>query len=137
MSVSMKVPGLDPDNTPFWTGGRNQQLLICRCKGCRCYQHPPLPACPECGGSDMEYPPVSGQGQVVTYSVNYQPWFPGQTVPFVLAVVELAEQPGLLLTSNVVDCEPDSVRIGLDVTVEFEHREDVWLPVFRPKESVA
>lgn len=135
MGVSTKVPGLDMDNTPFWTGGREGLLRICRCTACGHYQHPPLPACPQCGGDSVAYPAVSGRGQVVTYSVNFQSWFPGQSVPFVLAMIELAEQRGLWLMSNVVKCQPDTVHVGMPVQVCFEQREDVWLPVFEPAET--
>jgi hypothetical protein len=31
-----------------------------------------------------------------------------------------------------VDCPVEDVRIGMPVEVEFEHHEDVWIPVFRP-----
>lgn len=137
MAVSMKVPGLDQDNTPFWTGGREGQLRICQCKACGRFQHPPLPACPACGGADVQFSAVSGLGKVITHSVNWQPWFPGQAVPFVLAMVELAEQAGLWLMTNVVACPPDAVRIGMDVRVRFEQREDVWLPMFEPAEGTA
>ena len=49
-----------------------------------------------------------------------------------IAIVELDEQPGLRLTTNLVGIEPDAVRRGLRVDVCFEHLEDVYLPLFQP-----
>ena len=43
--------------------------------------------------------------------------------------------PGVRLTSNIVGCAPEAVRIGLPVRVVFEPVEDVWLPLFEPLES--
>ena len=68
--------------------------------------------------------PVSGRGTVFTYTVNYQPFNPAVPVPYVIAIVELEEQADLRIASNIVDCEPDSVYVGLPVEVRFE-RQDV------------
>jgi uncharacterized OB-fold protein len=68
--------------------------------------------------------------------VNHQAWIPGFDPPYVVAIVELVEQAGLRLTTNLVGIEPDDVQIGLPVHVSFEHRDDngyeVWLPLFAP-----
>jgi len=53
-------------------------------------------------------------------------------VPFAIASVELDEQPGLFLTTNIVGCPDAELRIGMGVVVEFQQIEDVWLPVFSP-----
>ena len=41
-------------------------------------------------------------------------------------LVELPEQAGLRLTTNVVGCPADDVHIGMKVKVAFEHRDPVW-----------
>jgi uncharacterized OB-fold protein len=77
---------------------------------------------------------VSGRAEVLAYSVNYQPWMPGLEPPFVLAIVRCVEQEDLRLTTNIVGCPPEGVRIGLDVHVVFEPHveEEVWIPLFEP-----
>jgi uncharacterized OB-fold protein len=52
--------------------------------------------------------------------------------PYVVAEVELAEQPGLRLLTNLVDCGPGSVRVGMDVTVCFARAGQASIPLFRP-----
>lgn len=128
-----KIPGLDPDNRAFWTGGRDDELRICHCAACKLFQHPPRPMCPGCGSTEMDYVPVSGRGKIVSFSVNWQPWAPDQEVPFVLAMVELAEQPGLWLMTNIVNCDVDEVAIDMPVSVQFVNQGDIWLPVFAPE----
>jgi hypothetical protein len=78
---------------------------------------------------------VSGDAIVATFTINHQPWMPEMEVPFVVAIVELPEQRGLRLTTNVIDCAPGDVYVGMPVHVVFEHHEDVWLPFFRPTEA--
>ncbi|MGH7897609.1 MAG: OB-fold domain-containing protein, partial [Candidatus Binatia bacterium] len=126
------LPELLFENVPFWTGGMRGELLIARCRACSRWIHPPLPRCPGCLGADVAAEPVSGRATVVTFTVNRHAWFPGEEVPFVLAIVELPEQPGLRLATRLVGIEPDDVRIGLGVAVRFEQVEDVWLPLFEP-----
>jgi uncharacterized OB-fold protein len=132
------LPKLREHNRTFWTGGAEGQLLVARCTRCDSWVSPPAPDCPDCGGGLVSQP-VSGRGTVFTYTVNYQPFNPAVPVPYVIAIVELDEQPGLRIASNIVDCEPDSVHIGLPVEVRFERQdvdgESAYVPVFAPRED--
>lgn len=52
-------------------------------------------------------------------------------VPFVVALVELDEQPGVRVLANILDVPPEPVTIGTPVEAVFE-RHDGWsLPQFR------
>ena len=131
MSARLPLPELHFENVAFWKGGAKGELLIGRCQSCARWIHPPLPRCPSCRSADVGPQPVSGRAHVHTFTVNRHSWFPGQNVPYVLAIVELVEQDGLRLTTRIVDISPEAVRIGLPVRVQFEQVEDVWLPLFR------
>ena len=73
---------------------------------------------------------VSGRGTIIGVTVNRHQWHPDFTPPYVIAVVALAEEPTVRLTTNIVGADPDQVSIGQEVMVTFEHQEDVWLPLF-------
>jgi uncharacterized OB-fold protein len=75
--------------------------------------------------------PVSGLATILTYTINVQQWSPDQD-PYVIAIVGIDEQEDLRLTTNIVDCDPWSVRIGDRVKVVFLHRHGVYYPLFRP-----
>jgi uncharacterized protein len=130
------LPELTDANRHFWQGGREGRLVVLRCQDCGYYLHPPIPVCPRDQSKHLVPEPVSGRGRVATYTVNHHPWLPGFDPPYVVALVELAEQPGLRLTTNLVNCPPDAVAIGQTVQVVFRHVEDpngdVWLPLFEP-----
>ena len=130
------LPALDDHNRAFWTGGADGQLHIAFCAQCGVWVSPPAADCPDCDGV-LEARPVSGRGTVFTYTVNHQPFNPAVPLPYVIAIVELEEQADLRIASNIVDCEPDSVRIGLPVEVRFERQdvgdESVYMPVFAPR----
>jgi uncharacterized OB-fold protein len=75
---------------------------------------------------------VSGRANVVSITLNHQPWVPASDHPYAIAIVEIEEQPGLRLMTNVVNCPPEVVRIGMPVRVVFEAHGDVYLPLFEP-----
>ncbi len=106
-------PELDDTNRFFWTSGADGRLRFLRCGSCGYHLHPPGPRCPECGHTDLNPEPVSGRGTVATFTVNHQPWV-GEAEPYVIAIVELEEQAGLRLTTNIVGCPIDDVRIGME-----------------------
>jgi hypothetical protein len=95
-----------------------------------------LPRCPKCHGKNLAVEAVSGRATVHTFSINVQQWMPGPEPPYVVAIVELPEQEGLRLTTNIVNCAPDDVRIGMPVQVVFERHDDgddaVYIPLFEP-----
>jgi uncharacterized OB-fold protein len=134
-SWSRPLPLLGADNEFFWTSGADGVLRLLRCQDCGYYVHPPSPRCPECLGGHLAVESVSGRARLFSYTVNYQPWMPNAPIPYVIGLVELDEQAGLRLTTNIVGCAVDEVEIGMDLAVVFEHHEDVWLPMFRPQSS--
>ena len=135
------LPKLDDGNREFWTAGERGELVFWRCADCGYWIHPPSPRCPACLSSNVRTEAVSGRGVVHSFTVNHQNWNPTMPSPYAIALVELAEQQGLRLMTNIVDCSPDDVRIGMDVQVVFEQYDDVWLPMFapaaRPSEAAA
>lgn len=124
-------PPLDDDNREFWTSGASGKLRLPRCRACRRWVFPPTTTCPVCSGTAV-YEAVSGKGRVFTFTVNRQPYNPAVPPPYVIAIVELAEQDGLRFTTNIVGCPPEAVEIGMPVRVRFEQHDEVFVPVFEP-----
>lgn len=125
-----KLPQITPDSAPFWQSGQSGRLMIHRCSACTRFFHPPAPICPRCGSLNVASEAVSGRGRVATFTINHQAWKPELSAPYVVAIIELDEQPGLRLLSNIVGLLPEQVSIDMPVRVIFEQHEDVWLPLF-------
>jgi uncharacterized OB-fold protein len=123
------LPKLDDDNRFFWTSGQDGKLRFLRCNDCGYYIHPPLPQCPKCASRDIAPAAVTGRGVVHSFTINHQPW-DGSAEPWAIVLVELDEQEGLRLTSNMVNCDNDNIRIGMPVHVVFQEYEDTFVPVF-------
>lgn len=126
------LPRINDGNEFFWTSGADGRLRFLRCAACGYWIHPSGPVCPVCHSRDLAPQAVAGEAVLHTYTVNHQAWLPGFEPPYVVAIVELPEQQGLRLTTNLVNCALEDVRIGMPVRVLFEQWEDVWLPLFEP-----
>ncbi|MET0902713.1 MAG: OB-fold domain-containing protein [Acidimicrobiales bacterium] len=126
------LPELTPSTEWFWTSGADGVLRIQGCRDCGTLVHPPVPICPSCRSRASAPVAVSGRATVVGVTVNAHPWLPTLPPPYAIANVALEEDPSVRLTTNVVGCEPDAVRIGQEVAVRFESHGDVWLPLFEP-----
>src|SRR5271163_332159 len=115
------VPVADELSAAFWNGARERQLLIQRCADCNYYNHPPRPFCDACLSQQMEFQAVSGRGSIYSFTVMYQRDVAGfeHEAPFINMVVELAEQPLLLMVANLPIGERERVCLGAPVEVSF------------------
>lgn len=130
------LPLVDDESRPYWEGARRHELVVLRCPSCAYYVHYPRGQCPRCGSGQLVPSRVSGRGVVHSYTITHHRAAPGfeDRVPFVVALVELEEQPGLRIISNLSGCGPDEMRIGMPVEVVFEDvTPGVTLPQFRPR----
>jgi uncharacterized protein len=130
------LPHGTPDTQPFWDACRRHVLELQRCTACQQFWFPPSVRCPRCWGDAFEWQPVSGRGEVFTFTLMRRAYHPGfaDELPYVVAVIALAEGPRLV--SNLVGCDPELVKVGMPVEVVFEDvTPDVTLPKFRPAES--
>jgi uncharacterized OB-fold protein len=127
------LPDVTPENEHFWRGGAAGELRFLHCAACDYLVHPPAPRCPKCLAAALAVRAVSGRARLHTFTVNHQPWIPGFDPPYLVAIVELVEQASLRLTTNLVGCAPEDLRIGMGLRVVFEEREHgIFLPLFEP-----
>lgn len=130
------IPRVDQESKGFWEACRRHELYVQRCRSCGQLRYYPRAVCPQCMSSDTEWVRCSGRGTVYTFTVTHQNHAPGfrESLPYVLAYVELEE--GVQMLTNIVDCAPEDVRIGLPVEVTFEDvTEEIAIPRFKPEAS--
>jgi len=118
---------------PFWDGTREHQLLLQWCTACEKPIFYPRESCPGCFGDTLEWRPASGRGEIYAVTVEHRPQITSLQAeePFAVVLVELEE--GVRMMSNVIDCAPDDVTVGMKVTVAWEPLSDGRnLPQFTP-----
>ena len=126
------LPAINEMNSYFWCGGQDGRLHIQRCQTCGLYHHPYVARCSRCRSADLKPEPVSGRGTIASFTVNYQPWAADLKVPYVIALIELAEQSNIRLLSNLPTCPIEDVKDGMEVKVFFEQNGEIFLPQFEP-----
>ena len=125
------LPEVTPETAPFWNGAADGEFRIGHCPDCDLSFFYPRARCPDCFG-EAEFVDTDGDGTVYTYAVPQKvSGWPDEALPLVVAYVELVEGPRVV--TNVVDCEPEDVSVGTEVTVDFIETEedDIAVPVFR------
>ena len=128
------IPAPDRENSFYFEALRRHELLILRCQadGCRRWVHYPLAMCPTCHGFELAPEPVSGHGAVYSFTLVNREFTPNYPPPYVAVLVELDEQPGLRVLSNVVGCRARDVEIGMRVRATFADYEQHSLVYFEP-----
>ncbi len=119
---------------PYYAALNEQRLVMQRCAACGRWRWQPAPRCLDCGDPRHEWTALSGRGRIHTWTVVTHPVHPAAVarVPYVVVEVELAEQPGLRMVSNLVDCDPDAIVVDAPVVLTFiRHPAGQTLPVFR------
>ena len=129
---------VDHDTKHLYRGWLERRLLVNRCGDCGHWHHPPKPVCPKCLSDHLEPTQVSGRGEVyLTMLIHQGPPAPEVDYakgPHPVVTVELEEQPGLRITSTVLD-GPDAAVIGTPVELAWTERHGVPFPAFKKREG--
>ncbi len=128
------VPVPDRVTGPFWEAAKQGRFLIQRCPSCGAHQFYPQSSCRRCLSEELEWMDAKGKGTIYSYTVIHRapnrPFEPD--VPYTVALVDLDE--GCRMLSNIVDVDPEDVRVGMPVEVVFEEiTPEISLPKFRPR----
>jgi uncharacterized OB-fold protein len=135
--MSDPLAGLRPEPIPtnitqqFWDAARNEEFLLQYCTETGKAQFFPRPVSVFTGGRALEWRKSSGKGEVYSFTVTRRGPPPFRDVgPYIIATIELDE--GVRVMSNVIDCEPEDIAIGMKVELAWAEAGDYKFPVFRP-----
>ncbi len=142
MGVARPKPRVDRVSQGFWDAAARGELAIQRCARCGVYQHPPRPLCRACGGTDVAFAPVSGEARLWGWTVTHHGVLDGfeSALPYTCMVVELVEQEGLWLISDLVGREElrENLALGMTMRAVFPELDGdgTVLPQFAPATEV-
>lgn len=138
MAYSKPIPEPDPVHRVYWEGARAGRLMLPRCTTCNRVHWYPRLLCPFCHSREIEWIEAKGEGRIHTFAVQHRA-FGGwaDEVPFVTAYIDLHEGDRMFTVLRGVDpMQPETVRIGARVRVEFERATDeVSIPFWRVVEE--
>jgi uncharacterized OB-fold protein len=101
----------------YHAGRRARRLLLPRCRTCHELHWYPRGFCPFCHGVDLDWREAEGSGVIYSYSIMRR-----AETPYAIAFVTLSEGPTMM--TNIVDCDLDAVKIGLQVRLTFRDSAD-------------
>jgi uncharacterized OB-fold protein len=122
----------EQDTGEFWAANADGRLTYQVCRTCERVVFFPRSHCPHCGGLDLDVRDAAGAGTIYTFTVvrtHADPFFKAR-LPYVTALVDLPE--GVRIMTEIVGIDPDAVRVGQAVTLEWEAHDGLALPLFRP-----
>lgn len=98
----------------FFEQARAGKLIGIKCGGCGALAIPPRELCPECGRRQWSPVPLSGDGEVASFTViRIAPRGHAGDAPYAIAAVRLVE--GVSVLGRVVDIPFDELAIGRKV----------------------
>lgn len=112
----MMRPAASRDTQFFWDGVNAHELRIQR-RPDGTLQHPPVPAVWQDKDAAIDYVVSSGRGTVFSFVVHHAPQVPGRSLPFVIALVDLAE--GVRMLGELRNVNPADVEIGMAVRTTY------------------
>ncbi len=122
----LPAPEPNPETKPYWDAAAEGRLLIRRCAACGRAHHYPRALCPFCFSDRTEWQTASGNGTLYSFSVMQR-----APVPYAIAYVTLDEGPSMM--SNLVDCDFDTIHIGMKLKAVFKPTEGgLKLAMFTP-----
>jgi len=129
------LPHPTPETAAYWEGCRQGKLLIQRCGSCGHYQFYPRIVCTDCMSTQVEWIQASGCGTVISFTIVRHTASEAYAadVPYVVALIQLDEGPTMM--SNVIDGDPERIKIGMPVEVTFESwSANITVPKFRVRD---
>lgn len=129
------VPIPTPDTQHFWDGARRGELVLQKCTACDAIYFPPRPFCPTCSSRNIEPLVASGRATLYSFVINHRPRPDWPQEPHSIAIVQLEEGPRMVTNIVNVAQTPEALRLDQPLEVVFERlSDDIYLPVFRPRE---
>ena len=132
-SYAKPLPEPNAVSRPYWDAAKEHRLVLQRSRKTGRYVFYPRAVSPFGADDTLDWVDASGRGTVYSYTVARRATAPqwNGDEPYVIAIVALEE--GVHMTANIIDCDPESVRIGLPVEVAFvDVTPDVTLVQWRP-----
>ncbi len=130
------LPAPDSDTKPFWDACKEHELRAQRCTACGRFRWPPQGVCPSCYSWDFEWAKLSETGTVCSFVVVHYVSVPAfaDDIPYVIAQITIdGTQNQVILTSNVVECPWETVKVGMAVRAVYDDATPEYTLVkFRP-----
>ena len=128
--LPIPVPESDGLSKPYWSGLRDNRLLVQRCGGCGTWQFGPEWLCHRCHRFDPDWVEVASRGRIYSWERVWHPVHPclKGAGPYLVVLVELPQAGGVRMLGNLLGDPMQEVVIGAEVEGVFEHHPQAEPP---------
>jgi uncharacterized OB-fold protein len=127
------IPVPDLDSEAYWAGIRAHEIRLLHCQACGHWVHYPVMACSRCHSFDLRPEPIVGTGTLYSFTISFRDFVPGVYPPYAIALVDIDEESGVRILSNLVNCYQDEIAIGMRLRPIFKDiDESTGLVFFEP-----
>lgn len=113
------IPLKTIDNTRYWDAADQHQLAIQNCCDCEKAIHPPGPACPHCGSTNLQWIDYGSEitGTIYSFVATYVPMLPGfqHDLPTIILQVAVDQVEGVQIIANLINGTVQDVAVGKKV----------------------
>lgn len=103
----------------FYKFVSERKIMAARCSECGTLLLPPRPVCTKCLSTDFKWVELRGKGKLLSYTViHVSPVQFESMAPYTVGIVELEDGPHL--PGMIRDVEPEKIRVGMDLKVDFD-----------------
>lgn len=108
-----------PNPARYWREiPQRYRLEAARCTSCGEIAYPPRLLCPKCRSRQFETIRLNDEGAILSFTViRVGPSQFADQTPYVVGIVEL--DGGVRITSQIVDCDPETLAVGQRMRLEF------------------
>jgi uncharacterized OB-fold protein len=133
----MKVVKMQPYVKKWYDFLDEGKFMGLRCNRCGSYEFPPVPVCSKCSGTDLSWVEMSGEGELVSFTVSLYPDAIFEAfAPYIYGNVVLREGPtyaAMVLGADVAHPAELYEKLPVPVQAETQDRGEYKFVVFRVK----
>lgn len=123
------APVMSMFDAPMWESIRAGGMKLQCCRQCQTFQYPPAPVCHACLADELDWTPVSGEGEILSWVIYHRQYLPAYPAPYNVIAVRLKEGP--VVVSNLEGDPPSGAWIGHKVRLRYANMPDGFvLPRF-------
>lgn len=114
---------------PLWKSIRDGNMKLQRSRTSGKYLYPPAPVCDQTLSGDLDWVPVSGNGEILSWVIFHRQYLEAYPAPHNVIAVRLEEGP--VIISNLQGRQPEASWIGRKVRLVYATMPDGFvLPRF-------
>lgn len=114
MSETDVAGPMPPEFDGFLANVSDGRIAFPRCRACGRFHWYPMPRCPHCRSTDIDWQPVAGPAQVFSFTIVRHGFDKRRAaaLPYVVGLVTFADAPGVRLVTNIVGTGALEIAIG-------------------------